>query len=228
MRFVPFLFAMSLIAALSGAAQAQDADQSLKLYAVHVLRVPREKWTGIGVYLGDGRILTAAHVAGNQFFHKIEIEIGGQVLPGTVLKQGRFSDTDPAAEDLALVSIDETTLPVSLRLRRMPICQLPTLPGEPVIVVTPEGIAPSHVISPALLPPGLLAKFTTAIADVATTGYSGSGVFDAKRKCLLGIISGKITVHRTRNVNGQSVTEPYDIAKFFVPAPLIAEFIAAH
>jgi hypothetical protein len=32
------------------------------------------------------------------------------------------------------------------------------------------------------------------ISDVATTGNSGSGVFDAGQKCLLGIMSRKITV----------------------------------
>jgi len=34
-------------------------------------------------------------------------------------------------------------------------------------------------------------KFNTVIADVATTGNSGSGVFDADRRCLLGIMKPK-------------------------------------
>ena len=36
-------------------------------------------------------------------------------------------------------------------------------------------------------------RFSTVISDVATTGNSGSGVFDAGQKCLLGIMSRKIT-----------------------------------
>jgi hypothetical protein len=34
------------------------------------------------------------------------------------------------------------------------------------------------------------------ISDVATTGNSGSGVFDAGSKCLLGIVSRKLFVRR--------------------------------
>ena len=45
-------------------AHPQDADQSLRLYAVHVNRVPKEPWTGYGIYLGNGIVITAAHVAG--------------------------------------------------------------------------------------------------------------------------------------------------------------------
>ena len=192
---------------------------------MHVVRVPKENWTGQGVYLGNGLVLTAAHVAGNQYWHQIRVELGGQELAASVIKEGRFSDVDPQAVDLALVSIDQDQLPVSLRLRRMPVCKSEPLPGENVIVATPEGIARSHVMPPALLPRNLVAKFGTAISDVATTGNSGSGVFDANRKCLLGIISAKITVTRTRVANGQPVKESHDIAKYFVPAPVIANFI---
>jgi hypothetical protein len=59
------------------------------------------------------------------------------------------------------------------------------------------------------------------ISDVATTGNSGSGVFDAGQKCLLGIMSRKI---QTR---AAAESEPKDIAKYFVPASTIAEFIPA-
>lgn len=227
MRFTTLLL-LGLIAtaALCSPAYPQgDPDRSLQLYAVHVIRVPKENWTGYGVYLGNGLVLTAAHVAGNQFFHKIRVGIAGQELAATVIKEGRFSDVDPSAVDLALVSIDEKALPVSLRLRRMPVCKKQPLPGESVIVATPEGIARSHVVSPALLPRNLIAKFGTAISDVATTGNSGSGVFDENQQCLLGIISAKITVTRIRQTNGHTVKEAHDIAKYFVPAPIIADFI---
>jgi hypothetical protein len=219
----PLCFGLIVAAALSCPAHPQDADQSLKLYAVHVIRVPKENWTGEGVYLGHGLVLTAGHVAG-EFWRSIRVEIVGQELPTEVLKRGRFSEADSAV-DLALVSIDEGQLPVSLRLRRMALCQQPPWPSEEVIVATPEGLARSHVISPALLPPGTAPKFRTAIGDVATTGASGSGVFDAYKKCLLGIISGKITQSRIKQVNGHAVKESHDVAKFFVPAATIAEFI---
>jgi hypothetical protein len=205
--------------ALCCPAHSQDADQSLRLYAVHVVRVPKENWTGTGVYLGNGLVLTAGHVAGS-FWNTIHVEIAGQDLPTEVIKRGQFSDVD-----LALVSIDDSKLPISLRLRRMPLCQRASWPGEEVIVATPEGLARSHVIPPALLPPNTEPRFRAAIRDVATTGASGSGVFDANKECLLGIVSGKITQSRIKQVNGHAVKEPYDVAKFFVPAATIAEFI---
>jgi hypothetical protein len=148
------------------------------------------------------------------------VEIAGQNLPANVLKKGQFSDVD-----LTLLSVDERQLPVSLRLRRMTVCKDPPLPGEEVIVAIPEGIARSHVISPSLLPQDLAPKFRTAISDVATTGNSGSGVFDANKKCLLGIISAKIQAFQIRQQNGHAVRESHDVAKYFVPARTIADFI---
>jgi hypothetical protein len=42
-------------------------------------------------------------------------------------------------------------------------------------------------MSPQLLPRPYQRGFSAVISDVATTGNSGFGVFDAGRKCLLGI-----------------------------------------
>jgi hypothetical protein len=68
-------------------------------------------------------------------------------------------------------------------------------------------------------------KFNTVISDVAQTGNSGSGVFDAEKKCLLGIMSRKISDYRTDRSTGKR--ELYDIAKYFVPASVIGQFIPA-
>jgi hypothetical protein len=221
MRFTkPLCVGLIAAAVAIGPAHPQDdPDQSLRLYAVHVVRVPTENWTGTGVYLGNGLVLTAGHVAGS-FWNTIHVEIAGQDLVTQMIKRGQFSDVD-----LALVSIDDTKLPVSLRLRRMPVCQGAPWPGEAVIVAIPERIAQSHVISPGLLPRDLSPKFRTAISDVATTGNSGSGVFDENNKCLLGIISAKISETGIKQENGKAVRETHDVAKYFVPAPLIAQFI---
>ena len=181
--------------------------------------VPKENWTGLGVYLGNGLVLTAGHVAG-AFWNTVRVQIAGQDLSTEVIKRGSLADVD-----LALLSIDDSKLPVSLQLRRMPICKIPPWPGEQVIVAIPEAIARSHVISPALLPKDIAPKFRTAISDVATTGNSGSGVFDARMKCLLGIISAKISVSQVERESGQTSKKAHDIAKYFVPAPVIAQFI---
>jgi hypothetical protein len=71
---------------------------------------------------------------------------------------------------------------------------------------------------PALLPANVQKRFSTVIRDVATTGNSGSGVFDAGQKCLLGIMSRKITSKAPER-------EEIDIAKYFVPASAIRAFI---
>jgi hypothetical protein len=87
---------------------------------------------------------------------------------------------------------DEKKLPVSMRMRRMPLCETPPWTGQPVIVAVPEGTARSRIMSPELLARDVQTRFPTVISDVATTGNSGSGVFDAGRKCLLGIMGRKI------------------------------------
>jgi hypothetical protein len=111
------------------------------------------------------------------------VEIAGQELPTDVLKDGHFHSVD-----LMLLSVGVHQLPVSLGLRRMPLCQKSPWVGEPVIVATPEGVGRSYVMSPNLLSPGV-PKYQSVIRYVAETGNSGSGVFDANKKCLLGIIT---------------------------------------
>lgn len=61
------------------------------------------------------------------------------------------------------------------------------------------------------------------IRDVANTGDSGSGVFDAQLRCLLGIMSRKISVARRDAVGSRQGVK--DIAKYFVPAATIAAFL---
>jgi hypothetical protein len=169
-----------------------------------------------GVYLGKGLVLTAAHVAGRT---DPWVRIGGELLQSQTIKRGAFGTVD-----LTLVQIDERQLPVSIRIRRMPICQEGPWPGERVVVAIPEGTARSEVLSPLFLPAGTQ-QFDTVIKDVATTGNSGSGVFDLAQKCLLGIMSRKITRTVVHSENGVSRTQQQDIAKYFVPAAVIKTFI---
>src|SRR4051794_9338746 len=105
--------------------QPQPGDEILRVYAVHVGGL-------YGVYLGNGLIITAAHVVGG----KPDVRVAGLVLPAKVVKTSPFEQLD-----LALLSIDDKQLPIALRLRRMPICQGPPIVGAPVIVATPEGTA---------------------------------------------------------------------------------------
>ena len=111
-----------------------------------------------------------------------------------------------------------------LSLRRNVLCDAAPWPGEAVITVIPEGTVRSRIFPPERLPANVR-KYSTVIADVAKTGNSGSGVFDAQHRCLLGIMSRKISQVFTHRDTGK--TETHDIAKYFVPASAIQEFIPA-
>ena len=105
----------------------------------------------------------------------------------------------------------------------MPLCEKPSYPGEAVVVATPEGTARSHIVPASVAPAPYRSRFSTLIGDVATTGNSGSGVFDALNQCLLGIISRKISVGRPARFGAPG--HMIDIAKYFVPADEIRAFI---
>ena len=198
------LFTAALVA---GLARSQDAGNPLSLYAVNI-------GGAHGVYLGKGIVITAAHVA--HLFP--QVEIAGAKVPTKVVKRGDLNDVD-----LTLLSVD-AEVPAKLGLSHIDLCQKPPETGEPVFVVLPQGVTQTYVMSPSLLPPNTPAKFQTAIRDFGP-GNSGTGVFDAKENCLLGIISRQISGIKVKYVNGQRVNEPVAIAKYFVPASEIANFI---
>jgi hypothetical protein len=204
---------------LAGHCSAENADDSLLAYAVNVHRTPEQSWPGYGIYLGKGLFITAAHVVGRAWMTRPKVVIAGREYPTQVVKEGSFEGTD-----LTLLSIEESVLPLRLRLRRNSLCKDPPSPGNRVVSVIPDRTVRSYVIAPARIPIAAR-RFSTAIADVAETGNSGSGVFDAQRRCLLGIMSRKISQTGTRGDTGK--TETRDIAKYFVPASEIAAFLPA-
>jgi hypothetical protein len=205
---------------LPGSAPAQSADDDLQLYAVNVVKTPplEKQITGYGIYLGQGIVITAAHVVGHwPLLTHPRVLIAGQDLPATIIKQGSFETTD-----LALLSVEEATLPMSLRLRRNPLCSGPLKIGSEVIDVVPENTTRARVISPLSIPAQLRTRFDTLIDSEKG---SGSGVFDADRKCLLGIMSGKIQKYHRQleNVRIRGYMDGY--AGYFVSAAKIAKFI---
>jgi hypothetical protein len=218
LRFTIGLILATAALASLGFARAQSIDDSLRIYAVDIWQDPPQTWgPGRGVYLGKGLVITAAHVVAPVARTKPTIHIAGMELPATAIREG-----DLERVDLTLLSIDERKLPIYLQMRRMPLCENDPWPGQPVIVAIPEGTARSRIMLPALLPAQYQKRFSTVISDVATTGNSGSGVFDAGQKCLLGIMSRKISV-RVNSAGAGSVDK--DIAKYFVPAWTIRAFI---
>ena len=211
---LPLLYGTSAI--------ADDADRSFLIYAVNIHQTPMQSWgPGYGIYLGKGLFITAAHVAGHTWWTRPKVAINGKEFPTTVVKEGSLAGTD-----LTLLSVDEDLLPVPLRLRRTPLCEGSPVPGTAVVTVVPEGTARSHIIDPKLIPYDAR-RFNTAIADVAKTGNSGSGVFDVERKCLMGIMSRKISQTITLSRGPGPRKQTRDIAKYFVSSTEIRDFIPA-
>jgi hypothetical protein len=192
--------ALLMVTAPAWAENAENGDDSLMVYAVAVNGQA-------GIYLGKGLILSVAHVVGEALLNRPKVVIAGQTITATVVKESSFERLD-----LALLAIDEERLPVSLRLRRLSLCQGEPSPGETVITVAPQGTARSRVMSPQG-------------RDVERTGNSGSGVFNAQKKCLLGIMSRKISEVLVQKDSGKTTTR--DVAKYFVPASTIAQFMPA-
>jgi hypothetical protein len=212
-----------LIAALAGAftpGRAQTTDDDLKVYAVNVVKqAPLEKqFTGYGIYLGGGKVITAAHVVGHfpNLTHP-RVLIAGLDLPAEIIRQGSLEDTD-----LALLSIDETQLPVSLKLRRNPLCKATPQPGANVVVVYPEKTARARVLSPLFIAPQYRARFGSLITEQQG---SGSGVFDSERRCLLGIISRKVQKFAYRRQNGRVVATAAGWAGYYVSLQAMRDFI---
>lgn len=208
-----FSFALCFVLALLGSAsEGADRKESSDPWIVSARIIRNGSASGSGVYLTSGLVITAAHLTAVDA--NMSVSIAGVVLPAKVLKQGAFEDVD-----LSVLSVDEQKLPASIGLIRTQLCEAPPWPGDPVIVVDAVRATRSHIVSPEALPYPLRNKFSTLIGDVATTGNSGSGVFDANRKCLLGIMSRKFTSHATGREK--------DVAKYFVPAVAIRDFMLA-
>ena len=130
-------------------------------------------------------------------------------MPAKVLKQSEIDDAD-----LALLSVDQSLLPISLQLRRNPICHEPLVPGANVAIVLPESIMHSQIISPQLIAAPYREKFYSLTKDL---GRSGFRVFNVQKKCLLGIISRKIPKVSYHKEGRNIVVQPDGFAGYFVP-----------
>ncbi len=195
MRFATSLcFGVVVAALLAAPARSQDIDDSLKVYGVHVDRTPGQSWTGLGIYLGQGIVLTPAHVSGLGFWRPPRVDIAGKLYPTRVLKDGHFHRVD-----LTLLSVDVNELPVSLGLRRLPPCPDPSWPNEQVVLVTQENAVRASVVPPSRLPGGIRSAYRTAVGLAPETGGSGSAVIDANKRCLVGMI--------TRTIEAGEMTE---------------------
>jgi hypothetical protein len=203
-----FALCLALTCLAPFVSKGADRKESGGPWIATVAIIRNEEQPGSGVYLKSGLIITAGHLTSVDA--KMGVRIASSELPAKVLKQGSTEDVD-----LSLLLVDEKKL--NVRLPQIQLREAPPWPGDQVIVIDATRSSQSHIVSSQVLPFTWRTKFSTLIGDVATTGNSGSGVFDPDRKCLLGIISGKLTSHTTEGDK--------EIAKYFVSATTIRDFI---
>ena len=110
--------------------------------------------------------------------------------------------------------MDQSLLPISLQLRRNPVCHESLVPGANVAIVLPESIMHSQIISPQLIAAPYREKFNSLTKDL---GRSGSGVFSVQKKCLLGIMSRKIPKVSYHKEGRNIVVQSDGFAGYFVP-----------
>lgn len=204
----------------------RSAEADFDDFVVRVYRGAPETVSAIGVagnagiYLGEGLVLTAAHVSGSPGDKTpLGIAVEDRLVPARFIKAGRYEETD-----ISLLAVDLAALPSGLRSRQAPaFCPTRLLPGQAAVVASFARIDRSSIVSYAEMPVGLPAKFDSLIRDVYSTGDSGSGVFDPIRRCLAGIISRRIEILPEKN----SGKAPIGLAKYFVPADEIIAFLGA-
>jgi hypothetical protein len=82
-------FTILATAAVLTRARAEPIDDSLRIYAVHIVQHPSQSWTGYGIYLGNDLVITAAHVVGSAAHTKPNVRIAGLELPAQTIKKAR-------------------------------------------------------------------------------------------------------------------------------------------
>ena len=221
-RPVPFL-ALLLLAALP--ARAEDAAPAPGDVGVRVEKPAGDGVhysQGSGVYLGDGLVLTAAHVIEWDLAHPaVTILIDGVRTPGTLAFDGTRRGID-----LALVKLGSEMLSVKrIEQAGVPVCARDAATSKPVTVAALGQVTESVTLASPIMREGNKTVSTAGQTNILATGYhpgnSGGGVFDPVSHCLMGILSfelGGILPGSGKQVDYTA----------FVPASRIAPFLNAY
>lgn len=209
---------LALLASLTGLAAALPAAaEPLQATIPAALGVQVEKPVGdashfsqgSGIFLGDGLILTAAHViAPDPKVTKVSVILDGWRTDAQLLAKA------PGGVDLALLKIapDE----ISLLRRQLPpvaLCAGGMTPNQPVIVAAQGNVTLSRTVGAPVRSNTLNGDWRTILATGYSHGASGGGVFDAQQGCLAGILIIEAVG------DGVELTE-------FLPSDKIAAFVA--
>ena len=171
---------------------------------------------GSGVYLGNGLVLTAAHVVTvDPENPKVTVVVDGWRRDAVVIKNGHKDNLD-----LALIRV----LPQGLSEQRkaqpqVAICDSNPTPSQPVIVAAMGNVSDAATISTPITSDGQAGTWTNLLSSGFHHGNSGGGVFNPKQGCLWGIIN----IELSGNVGGRFL----DLTAF-VPATKIAPFLGEY
>ncbi len=166
---------------------------------------------GSGVYLGDGLVLTAAHV----------ITVNPADTSATVVMDGWRNDaklvaTGQPSLDLALLRVTPESISLQRRaLKPVEACAAGTVPNQPVVVTSLGTVSLSKTVGTQIKSNSLNGDWSNILATGYGHGASGGGLFDAQKGCLAGIIIIEAT--------GGAI----ELTQF-VPAAQIGMFLALH
>jgi len=209
-----------------GSQAATHPVSGFERYAVEIVRGrvadPNYHGAGAGIYMGKGLVLTAAHVAGRPTETNPDtVVVDDRYATASLVKLGSYEGVD-----VTLLSVDPAAMPPRMRdLPVLSLCVDTPVPGQTVTVVAPGNVRDSVIVPSTVLSPELQKQLPTLIRDVYSTGNSGSGVFDSEIGCLMGIMSRKIESRGWQDENGLRKQVTIGVAKYFVPARTIAEFL---
>ncbi|SEH40964.1 S1 family peptidase [Magnetospirillum fulvum] len=220
------LLALALVTLLAGLAliplPARGEEESGgNLAAERGVRVEQPTGDGVhfsqgsGTYLGDGLILTAAHVVTvNPASTAVTILLDGQRLDGEVIRDGREDGLD-----LALIRLAPDSLPPHRRTQpQVRICNDNPAPRQPVQVAALGTVTPSATIASPITSDGQTGNWTDILATGFHAGASGGGVFDPSRACLWGVLIQELSGRAKSSGRRLDLT-------VFVPASRIGAFL---
>ena len=143
------------------------------------------------MYLGNGLVITAAHVPGNFEDTKPHVLIGGEDRPQVLVRQGSLDGVD-----LTLLSVDPNALPVRMRMRRLPLCETAPVRGRKRRCrhTGKRGSLPCP--SPPAVPEASAGAVCNCHRRRRDDRQFGFGSDRLRQTCLLGIISRKISIRR--------------------------------
>jgi hypothetical protein len=170
---------------------------------------------GSGVYLGDGLVLTAAHVVKLDPTHnKVVVLIDGVRTDGEVVFNG-----DAHKIDLALIRLVANELTPKRRTQpQVHVCPANAAPNRSVMVASMGTVTAATTIPSAVSTIGAGGDWTNILSTGYHHGNSGGGVFDPGHDCLWGILVQELS---GRLDDGRNV----DLTAF-VPTRQIDAFLA--